>query len=104
MTYEVVDTYGKDAIIGIHCHNYCGMDIANSLSAVEAGATLVQGTMNGIGERTGNADLCTIVPTLLLHMNNYTSSCSDTLANITTVSRFVDEVLNRNPNPDAPFV
>ena len=103
MTKEVVDLYGDKAIVGIHCHNDCGMAVANSLSAVQAGATLIQGTINGIGERTGNADLCSIIPSLSLHMN-YTSSCKNALSNITTVSRFVDEVLNRNPNPAAPFV
>jgi len=103
MTKEIVDLYGDKAIIGIHCHNDCGMAVANSLSAVQAGATMIQGTINGIGERTGNADLCSIVPSLLLHMN-YTSTCKSALSNITTVSRFVDEVLNRNPNPAAPFV
>lgn len=103
MTKDIVDLYGHKAIIGIHCHNDCGMAVANSLSAVQAGATMIQGTINGIGERTGNADLCSIVPSLVLHMN-YTSSCKNSLSNITTVSRFVDEMLNRNPNPAAPFV
>lgn len=102
MTREVVRSF-PTAIVGIHCHNDCGMAVANSLSAAYAGAAMVQGTINGIGERTGNADLCSIVPSLALHMNS-TLACNSNLANITKLSRFVDEILNRNPNPAAPFV
>jgi len=101
LTKIIVDNF--DVTVGIHCHNDCGLAIANSLSAVEAGATLVQGTINGIGERTGNADLCAIIPNLALKMDLKASSKKN-LKELTKLSRFVDEILNRNPNPAAPFV
>jgi len=89
--------------IGIHCHNDCGMAVANSVMAVQHGAGMVQGTMNGIGERTGNADLCSIVPSLALHMNTNVT-CHNRLTELTKLSRYVDEILNRTPNQAAPFV
>lgn len=89
--------------VGIHCHNDCGMAVANSVTACQAGVGLIQGTINGIGERTGNADLCTIIPTLALHVNT-TMSCNDNLSQLTQLSRYVDEILNRSPNNAAPFV
>jgi 2-isopropylmalate synthase len=64
---------------------------------------LVQGTVNGIGERTGNADLCSIVPSLALHVSS-SMTCGPQLEEITSLSHFVDEVLNRAPNAAAPFV
>eukprot|EP00978_Attheya_sp_CCMP212_P029481 scaffold104854_cov51-Attheya_sp.AAC.3 len=79
------------------------MAVANSVTAARAGAGMIQGTINGIGERTGNADLCSIVPTLALHVNS-TLQCRDNLKEITSLSRFVDETLNRAPNGAAPFV
>ena len=87
--------------IGIHAHNDCGMAVANSIMAAQAGAGLVQGTMNGIGERTGNADLCAIVPSLALHVE---SELRCKVEHTTSVSRFVDEILNRTPDTSAPFV
>ena len=66
ITKDVVKTFGKQCKIGIHCHNDCGMATANSLSAVKAGATLIQGTMLGIGERCGNANLVEIISNLQL--------------------------------------
>ena len=98
-TEEVVRTF--DCTVGIHAHNDCGMAVANSIMAAKAGAGLIQGTMNGIGERTGNADLCTIIPSLSLHV--FTKMDCD-LKDLTTVSRFVDEQLNRAPQTTAPFV
>jgi 2-isopropylmalate synthase len=79
------------------------MAVANSITACNAGVGLVQGTINGIGERTGNADLCSIIPSLALHVNT-TMSCRDKLSELTQVSRYVDEILNRSPNNAAPFV
>ena len=89
--------------VGIHAHNDCGMAVANSLSSIRGGSGLVQGTINGIGERTGNADLCSIIPTLLLHMESKVS-CKSNLKFISKLSRFVDETLNRSHNSAAPFV
>jgi len=103
ITMQVVQAF-SNVTIGIHAHNDCGMAVANSLMAAKAGAGLIQGTMNGIGERTGNADLCSILPSLVLHMESKVSPGRDGLADLTTTSRFVDEILNRTPNPAAPYV
>lgn len=89
--------------IGVHCHNDCGMAVANSMSASHAGVGLIQGTINGIGERTGNADLCSIIPSLAFHVHTELS-CRDHLKELTQLSRFVDEILNRSPSTAAPFV
>lgn len=89
--------------IGIHCHNDCGMAVANSICASHAGVGLVQGTINGVGERTGNADLCSIIPSLALHVESQ-MTCKDKLSELTKLSRYVDEILNRSPASSAPFV
>jgi 2-isopropylmalate synthase len=102
-TRNLVKHFEPFCTIGVHCHNDCGMAVANSITACHAGVGLVQGTINGIGERTGNADLCSIVPSLALHVNT-TMSCNDKLTELTQVSRYVDEILNRSPNNAAPFV
>lgn len=99
-TEDMVRTFDC-CTVGIHAHNDCGMAVANSIMAAKAGAGLIQGTINGIGERTGNADLCTIVPSLALHVSTK-MGCN--LKDLTTVSRFVDELLNRTPQTTAPFV
>lgn len=99
----VVDFFGGMKTIGIHTHNDCGLAVANSLAAANAGVGLIQGTINGIGERTGNADLCSIVPSLSLHMGS-NMTCKDNLKELTKLSRFVDEILNRTPNQAAPYV
>jgi 2-isopropylmalate synthase len=101
ITAKIVENF--DVTVGIHAHNDCGMAVANSIMAAKSGAGLVQGTINGIGERTGNADLCSIVPTLALHVGANVS-CVENLQNTTSVSRFVDETMNRQPNSAAPFV
>lgn len=110
MPWEVADIsralvshFNGFCTMGVHCHNDCGMAVANSLSASHAGAGLVQGTINGIGERTGNADLTTIVPSLALHCQTK-MTCNDNLKDLTALSRYVDEILNRTPNQAAPFV
>jgi len=100
---SVVTHFGGLKTIGIHTHNDCGMATANSLAGAQAGVGLIQGTINGIGERTGNADLCSIVPTLSLHMKS-NMTCGNNLAELTKLSRFVDEQLNRSPNNAAPYV
>lgn len=103
VSQQVVRHFDRHVTIGIHCHNDCGMAVANSVSACQNGVALIQGTINGIGERTGNADLCSIVPTLALHMSSEIT-CKEQLQNLTSVSRYVDEILNRSPNVAAPYV
>jgi 2-isopropylmalate synthase len=103
MTKQIVQHFDGHVTVGIHAHNDCGMAVANSMMATKAGAGLVQGTVNGIGERTGNADLCSIVPSLALHVSS-SMTCGPQLEEITSLSHFVDEVLNRAPNAAAPFV
>lgn len=89
--------------LGIHAHNDSGVAVANSLAAVEAGAVHVQGTINGYGERCGNADLCSVIPNLQLKMKNECLT-EDQLASLTEVSHYVSEVANLIPDAHAPFV
>ena len=89
--------------VGIHCHDDLGCGVANSLAGVEAGATQVQGTMNGYGERCGNANLTTIIPSLQLKLG-YECLPPDRLATLTETAHYLDELLNRTPNADQPFV
>lgn len=89
--------------LGIHCHDDSGCAVANTLIAVEAGATQVQGTVNGIGERTGNANLITIVADLQLKMG-VELLAPERLARLTETAHFIDELLNRAPNPAQPYV
>jgi 2-isopropylmalate synthase len=91
------------ARVGIHCHDDIGCGVACSLAGVEAGATHVQGTMNGYGERCGNANLVTIVPSLQLKMG-YECLPAEKLATLTETAHYLDELLNRTPNPDQPYV
>jgi 2-isopropylmalate synthase len=91
------------AAIGIHTHDDGGCAVANTLTAVEAGATQVQGTINGIGERTGNANLITIIADLQLKMGVPALS-DERLARLTETAHLVDELLNRTPNPAQPYV
>jgi 2-isopropylmalate synthase len=91
------------AIVGIHTHDDSGCGVANSLVAVEAGATLVQGTMNGYGERCGNANLVTIVPTLELKMGRPCIG-RERLRRLTEVAHLVDELCNVTPNANQPYV
>jgi 2-isopropylmalate synthase len=90
--------------LGIHCHNDTEQAVANSLAAVRAGVRQVQGTINGIGERCGNANLVAIIPTLMLKMGFKTGVSEKQLANITHLSRLLDERLNRPSNPHAAYV
>jgi len=92
-----------DAALGIHCHNDCGLATANTLAAVRHGATHVQGTMNGIGERCGNADLSTVAGNLAVKFG-YACLQPGALAKLTDVSRFVYEVANLNFRENQPFV
>ncbi|MFO1152068.1 MAG: citramalate synthase [Rhodospirillales bacterium] len=90
--------------LGIHCHNDTGNAVANSLLAVHAGVRQVQGTLNGLGERCGNADLMAIIPTLTLKMGFDTGLTATDLTRLTHVSRLLDERLNRAPIRNAPYV
>ena len=92
-----------DVAVGIHTHNDLECAVANSLAAVEEGAGLVQGTINGIGERTGNANLTSILPALQLKMGRQCVS-DEQLSRLTGIAHFIDELLNITPNPDQPFV
>ncbi len=89
--------------IGIHCHNDCEMAVANSVAAVQAGAVQVQGTINGIGERCGNANLVSIIPNVQLKLGLECISASQ-MAALTTAARFVSEVANVAFNDKAPYV
>lgn len=92
------------ANLGIHCHNDTEQAVANSLAAVEAGVRQVQGTINGIGERCGNANLIAIIPTLMLKMGFKTGVSEKQLLRIGALSRLVDERLNRASNKHAAYV
>jgi 2-isopropylmalate synthase len=89
--------------IGIHCHDDAGCGVANSLAAVGAGATHVQGTINGYGERCGNANLVTIIPNLQLKLG-YACLTDGQLASLTATAHYLDELLNFTPDPDRPYV
>jgi 2-isopropylmalate synthase len=89
--------------LGIHCHDDSGLAVANSVTAVEAGATQVQGTINGFGERCGNANLCTIIPTLQLKMGHRCVTRAQ-LARLGEVSRFCYEAANVEPDRQQPYV
>ncbi len=91
------------AAVGIHCHNDCELAIANSLAAVYQGATQVQGTINGIGERCGNADLISVVANLALK-RGYEVLQPQSMERLTEVSRYVYEIANMNFRPGQPFV
>ncbi len=94
--------------LGIHAHNDTGQAVANSLAAVEAGVRQIQGTLNGIGERCGNADLTTIIPTLVLkdtYADRFETAIDrEKLVELTRLSHAFDELLNRSPNHQAPYV
>ncbi|MFN8176037.1 MAG: citramalate synthase [Solirubrobacteraceae bacterium] len=100
---DVVAELGADVGVGIHTHNDAECAVANTLAAVAEGATQVQGTINGIGERCGNANLISIIANLQLKMGR---ECLDParLATLADAARFVDELVNRTPDPDQPYV
>ena len=89
--------------IGIHTHNDCGMAVANSIAAIRAGAVMVQGTVNGYGERCGNADLTSIIPILCIKMDCPCIS-RENLTKLKKLSRFVSETANMIPLNARPFV
>ena len=89
--------------VGIHAHNDCELGVANSLAAVQAGATQVQGTINGFGERCGNANLVSIMPNLQIKLG-YTVVSDEQLVSLYSVSRFVNEIANVNMPVNQPYV
>jgi len=102
-TAAVVAVLGERAEVGIHTHDDAGCGVANALAAVREGARMVQGTVNGYGERCGNANLISVLPALQLKMGFEVVS-AEQLATLTPTAHFIDEVCNVVPNPDAPYV
>ncbi len=103
ITAVVVQEVGSQVQIGIHTHNDSETGVANALAAVRAGARMVQGTINGYGERCGNANLCSVIPNLELKMG-YTCLPPQGLRRLTPTARAVSEVVNLAPDDHAPFV
>jgi 2-isopropylmalate synthase len=101
--FAVVTEALGPAPLGVHTHDDSGCAVANTLAGVEAGATQVQGTINGIGERTGNANLVTIIADLQLKMGQELLG-AERLARLTETAHLVDELLNRAPDPAQPYV
>jgi 2-isopropylmalate synthase len=101
-TARVVAEVGGDRV-GIHTHNDAECGVANSLAAVAQGAALVQGTMNGIGERCGNANLVSILPALQLKLG-YRCVTDAQLAALTSTAHLIDELCNMTPDPNQPYV
>ncbi|WP_022703747.1 citramalate synthase [Pseudorhodobacter ferrugineus] len=108
ITAEVIASGIPGDHIGIHCHDDTGNAVACSLAAVDAGARQIQGTLNGLGERCGNANLITLIPTLALkepYASRFeTGVTPDALAGILRTSRMLDDILNRVPNRASPYV
>jgi 2-isopropylmalate synthase len=102
ITAATVTTVGVP--VGIHCHNDCELAVANSLAAVAAGATIVQGTINGFGERCGNADLISVIANLATKKQGYELLQPDGIAHLTELSRYVYELMNVNFRANQPFV
>jgi 2-isopropylmalate synthase len=100
----VTEVASFGATVGIHTHNDCGLAVANSIAAVEAGATQVQGTINGFGERCGNADLIQVAAILALKKQGYEVLQPDSIVQLTDLSRFVYEMVNMPLSRHQPFV
>ncbi len=103
VTRQVIEHF-PDTSIGIHAHNDCEMGVANSIAAVRVGARHVQGTINGIGERCGNANLVSILPVLQLKMGIDCGIKPEQLRDLKPLSEFVNEMANRLPWRHQPFV
>jgi 2-isopropylmalate synthase len=100
---EVVEYVGTDVAVGVHLHDDTGCGVANALAGVRGGATQVQGTINGYGERTGNCNLTTIIPNLTMKMGVETLP-PDRMERLTPVAHHVAELVNMALNPQAPYV
>ena len=104
---QELTTAARDAVevpIGIHCHNDCALAVANSLASVSAGAQQVQGTINGFGERCGNADLIAVIANLAVKYDGYKVLNDDGVEHLTELSRFVYETANMHYQANQPFV
>ncbi|QZY53946.1 citramalate synthase [Crassaminicella profunda] len=101
VTKKVVETFPVE--VGIHCHNDCGMAVANSVMAVEAGAVQIQGTFIGIGERCGNANLSTLIPNIQMKNGLYCIP-NENLEKLTTSARYVAEITNIQLDSSMPYV
>jgi 2-isopropylmalate synthase len=101
LTARVSAAFGP--VVGIHCHDDTGCAVANTLAAVRAGAVQIQGCINGYGERTGNANLCTLIPTLQIKMNVRLID-DEQLRHLTSTARDVAEIANLQPPVGAPYV
>jgi len=101
LTQKVIESF--DTQVGIHCHNDCEMAVANSIAAVKAGAVQVQGTINGIGERCGNANLSSIIPNVQLKLGMDCIPATQ-MQHLTSVSKFVNEIAGVPFNEKAPYV
>ncbi|RPE71578.1 2-isopropylmalate synthase [Pacificibacter maritimus] len=108
ITRKVIESGIEGARLGIHTHDDTGNAVANSLAAVTAGVRQIQGTLNGLGERCGNANLITLIPTLLLKepfkSTLHSNVPEEALQNLVQVSRMLDDILNRVPTRSAPYV
>jgi len=104
--YEITGAVREafDTTIGVHTHNDAGLGVADALAGVRAGARHVQGTINGYGERTGNSDLCSIIPNLALKLGFSVLSNADQLQQLTTLARTVSELANLEHDERLPFV
>ncbi|MDP7329967.1 MAG: citramalate synthase [Candidatus Marinimicrobia bacterium] len=100
-TENVVDNFST--VVGIHAHNDSGLAVANTLAAVKVGASHIQGTINGVGERCGNANLGTIIPNLIQKMDSVIKNKID-LDKLTPLTHYVYELMNMHPDNKAPFV
>jgi 2-isopropylmalate synthase len=108
LPHQIVDVLGKvkaeiDTEVGVHFHNDAGCAVASSLAAVEAGAVQIQGCVNGYGERTGNADLCSVIPDLVLKMDRPVVS-ADQLGMLAPISHHIAELVNITLDPHRPYV
>ena len=92
-----------DQPIGIHCHNDSGLAVANTITAVTSGATHVQGTINGLGERCGNVSLATVIPNLVIKLE-YKTKSKIKLENLYRLVQFVYDIMNLHPDDQAPFI
>jgi len=108
ITADVISSGIPGDQLAIHTHDDTGNAVANTLAAVDAGARQIQGTLNGLGERCGNANLTTLIPTLLIkepYASQYDIGVTkQSLAGLTRTSRLLDDILNRVPNRSAPYV
>ncbi|MBK89740.1 MAG: citramalate synthase [Chloroflexi bacterium] len=104
ITKVILNEFKQEKLFGIHTHNDTDTAVASTISAVEAGIFQVQGCINGYGERTGNANLISVIANLNLKMNKKTLLNDENLNQLTNVSNFVSEVANKRPFPFQPFV